>query len=104
MKKRTATSRKVPLCKKNDCCVIVVDNKAKGRMSKPRKQEKQRKQSTPNFPKNKHFLLPDNTRFEIRRFALLERKFCNNFPFSNSYRKTVLEGIILRYIRLEFSI
>ena len=101
MKKRTATSRKAPLCKKNDCCVIVVGNRAKGRMSKPRKQEKQ---STPNFPKNKHFLLPDNTRFEIRRFALLERKFCNNFPFSNSYRKTVLEGIILRYIRLEFSI
>ena len=88
MKKRTATPRKVPLCKKNDCCVIVVGNKAKGRMSK------QRKQSTPNFPKNKHFLLSDNTRFEIRRFALLERKFCNNFPFSNSYRKTVLEGII----------
>ena len=32
------------------------DNKAKGRISK---RVFKKKQSTPNFPKNEHFLLPD---------------------------------------------
>ena len=30
-----------------------------------------RKQSTPNFPKKDHFLLPDTHTYEIRPFALL---------------------------------
>ena len=49
-----------------------------------------RKQSTPNFSKNEHFLPPDshtenvscNTRLEIRPFTLMPKKWLNQ---SNIY-------------------
>ena len=54
-----------------------------------------RKESTPNFPKNEHFLPPD-THTSVLRFALLPyyRRFLKDF-LKNAYNDNTLTEIIL---------